>query len=134
MSIVFNFTGPVTIQVSGPTTIALPAGESPFALAPATAPAPVAVEVPVASDPDAEDKAKLLELLNDPQYRFRKIGTLADAIGRDESDTEELLETIGARQEDTNDELYGLISRVGPGKDNDNDGHDDDAGHEDYIG
>lgn len=135
-NIVFNFTGAVTINVSGATTIALPgqpADASAFVAGPAFGlggnPSPLADKpVPVAVDPHAEDKAKLLELLNDPKYRFRKIGTLADAIDASESDTEELLETIGARQEDTNDELYGLISRVGPGKDAAEDDHNDDDG------
>lgn len=127
--IVFNFTGPVTIEVSGHTTIALPAGESPFAPPANDAQLAERVSQVVGEQVSENDivtsrnKGKLTELLNDTQYRFRKIGTLAEAIGEDESTTEELLREIDARQEDTNDELWGLISRVGEGRKDDND-HD----------
>lgn len=110
--IVFNFTGPVTIEVSGATTIALPTSGD----APAFVAGPVAASKPGPMAEIDSRKDKLRELLNDSNYRFRKIGTLAEAIDASESETEELLESIGARQEQNNDELWGLISRVGESK------------------
>jgi hypothetical protein len=113
--IVFNFTGNVTIQVSGASTIALPA-QTAFAPPASVGGEGDTTDKPFAFDRDAEEKAKLTELLSDSQYRFRNIGTLADAIGRDEEDTESLLHVIGARQEANNSELWGLKSRVGEAK------------------
>lgn len=118
MSIVFTFTGNVTINVSGATTIALPGilAEDPPAFVAVGEGSGGASPATSHSEPESEDKSQLLTLLNDPNYRFRKISTLADSIGRDESDTEDLLRELGARQEDSNDELWGLKSRVGESK------------------
>jgi hypothetical protein len=120
--IVFNFTGNVTIHVNGATLPNDPKGVSFLgpAFASATTDAPAAnvtgEDKPFAFDRDAEEKAKLTELLSDSQYRFRNIGTLSEAIDRSEEDTESLLHVIGARQEANNSELWGLKSRVGEAK------------------
>ncbi len=114
MSIVFNFSGNVTIHVSGAGNVALTA-DAPAPAFVAGIEAPAAVEAPAASpaiDGDAR-LAKLRELLNDQRFKFRKLETLANAIGEDDDTTVELLESIDARQEKNNEELWGLTSRVG---------------------
>jgi len=117
VSIVFNFSGPVTIHVSGAATIALPADAPAFVAGPAVGGEGSGIGHAATSHSEGDSrKDKLTELLNDPKYRFRKIGTLADAIGEDEDTTVELLESIGARQERDNEELWGLTSRVGQPK------------------
>lgn len=62
---------------------------------------------------DAQAKAKLVELLNNPQYKFRSLTRLAKAIGRERWQTEEFLADIGARPSRRNPQLFGLTSRIG---------------------
>ena len=53
-------------------------------------------------------------MLNDPTFRWRKLATLARAIGASEEKTRELLIDIGARASTTaGPELWGLTSDVG---------------------
>lgn len=57
---------------------------------------------------------KLRLLLNDPRWRFRKLATLAAAIGADVEQTRDTLREMGgARPARGNAELWGLVSRVG---------------------
>ncbi len=59
-------------------------------------------------------KAKLTELLNHPQYKFRSISKLSKALGiANRWEVEELLSSIGARPSRRNPELFGLTSRIG---------------------
>ncbi len=67
----------------------------------------------VASLNTAQAKAKLVELLSNPKYRFRSIGKLSQAIGADRWKTEELLAELGARPSRRNPKLFGLVSVVG---------------------
>lgn len=64
----------------------------------------------------ATDKlTKLTAMLNDPAWDWRKLSTLAQAIGESEADTMILLARVRARAaRDTGNALYGLVSRVGP--------------------
>lgn len=72
-----------------------------------------AATIPATNDGQAKAKAKLVELLNNPQYKFRSLTRLAKAIGRERWQTEELLADIGARPSRRNPQLFGLTSRVG---------------------
>ena len=58
-------------------------------------------------------KARLVELLSNPKYRFRSVGTLSKAIGADRWKTEEYLAEIGSRPSRRNPNLFGLTARVG---------------------
>lgn len=65
---------------------------------------------------DHKRKRILREMLEDPRYQWRGIGTLARSIGSSEDDARELLVSIGARASTgAGDELWGLRSRVGAG-------------------
>ena len=65
---------------------------------------------------DHKRKRILREMLEDPRYKWRGIGTLARSIGSSEDDARELLVSIGARASTgAGEELWGLRSRVGSG-------------------
>ena len=62
---------------------------------------------------DQKRKAILRGML-DEQYEWRRIATLARAVGASEEKTRELLISIDARASTTGgDEAWGLIARVG---------------------
>jgi len=60
---------------------------------------------------------KVLAALSDPRYKFRSLTALASAAGLSESGTRQLLNNIGGRvrTDHYNENLYGLVSRVGDG-------------------
>lgn len=64
---------------------------------------------------DRKRKRILQSMLNDPTYEWRKLSTLARAVGASEEKTRELLISIGARGSAASDadELWGLTTRVG---------------------
>ena len=53
----------------------------------------------------------LLELLQKPGYRWRKLETLMHVTGADEETTKRLLLQIGARASEDGKPLWGLVSR-----------------------
>ena len=62
---------------------------------------------------DQKRKATLRDLLEDPKFRWRGIGTLARAVGASEDRTRDLLISIGARASVAEgEEVWGLRSRV----------------------
>jgi hypothetical protein len=62
---------------------------------------------------DQKRKATLRDLLEDPKFRWRRIGTLARAVGASEERTRDLLVSIGARASVAGgEEVWGLRSRV----------------------
>jgi hypothetical protein len=62
---------------------------------------------------DQKRKATLRDLLEDPKFRWRRIGTLARAVGASEDRTRDLLVSIGARASVAGgEEVWGLRSRV----------------------
>jgi hypothetical protein len=62
---------------------------------------------------DFKRKATLRELLQDPDFRWRSIGTLARSVGASEDATRDLLVSIGARASvGPGEEMWGLRSRV----------------------
>src|SRR5258708_3812573 len=53
----------------------------------------------------------LLQMLQNPDYNWRKLDTLMHVIGADEQTTKRLLLEIGARASEDGQPLWGLISR-----------------------
>jgi len=63
-------------------------------------------------------KRRLRRALESEEYRWRSVSTLARLIGRTEEETRELLLELDARpslKPGSNEELWGLVSRVGEG-------------------
>lgn len=75
-------------------------------------------------------KPKLVELLNDPAYKFRRYETLLDKLGIGTVELNELLDEVEARPIVLAGRVagnsYGLVSRVGAGPLADDDNFDDD--------
>jgi hypothetical protein len=53
----------------------------------------------------------LLQMLRNPEYKWRKLDTLMHVIGADEQTTKRLLLEIGARASEDGQPLWGLIER-----------------------
>jgi len=60
---------------------------------------------------DKPRKDLLLEMLNDPEYKWRRLDTLMHVIGADEKRTKALLLEIGARASEDGQPLWGLTKR-----------------------
>lgn len=62
---------------------------------------------------ESEESAKALlkELLEVPEYKWRKIDTLANVVGTNQATVRRLLLEIGGRGSVKNGSLWGLISR-----------------------
>ena len=58
-------------------------------------------------------KRRLLRLLADGRWEFRKLTTLAKKVGLSKDEVVAKLTTIGARAAYRNNELWGLCSRIG---------------------
>jgi hypothetical protein len=56
---------------------------------------------------------KLAAALHDSRFRFRTIGALSKAIGMPEAYTVAILQELGARQEQSNPQLWGAVDVVG---------------------
>jgi hypothetical protein len=65
------------------------------------------------NDLDRYDKAamKLLTQMLEKGRNWRTLKTLSNVIGASENDTKELLLILGARASETNQELWGRVSR-----------------------
>ena len=60
---------------------------------------------------DEPRKKLLLEMLENPQYQWRKLETLMHVIGADEKTTKYLLLVVGARASEDGQPLWGLTKR-----------------------
>jgi hypothetical protein len=60
------------------------------------------------------EKKLLIAMLRDHRYKFRKLETLAAAIGKTEEETRAMLIEIKARKSRTGVESYALIARIEP--------------------
>jgi len=58
---------------------------------------------------DEPRRKLLLDMLNHPKYKWRKLATLQRVIGANEETTKRLLLDIGARGSENDDNLWGLI-------------------------
>src|SRR6266496_3140687 len=65
---------------------------------------------------DKPRKELLLELLRDPEYKWRRLDTLTHVIGSDAETTKSLLLDLGARASEDGQPLWGLIERNPLGK------------------
>jgi phosphopantetheine adenylyltransferase len=59
---------------------------------------------------DARRK-RLREMLEDKRFKWRKLQTLADAIGATPKETRELLVQLKCRPQEDNPDYWGLIAR-----------------------
>lgn len=75
-------------------------------------------------------EAQLRKLLQDPNYKWRKSETLCKKLGVTGAELEPLLEAVDARASKTDDELFGLRSRVDDGNDSSDEDDDDDEDDE----
>lgn len=56
-------------------------------------------------------KDLLREMLNNPKYQWRELGTLMHVIGADEETTKRLLLELGARASEDGKPVWSLVSR-----------------------
>jgi hypothetical protein len=84
-----------------------------FARPPVSASSAPASSAPFDFRPQHRDK--LAAALHDSRFRFRSIGALSKAIGMPEAYTVALLQELGARQEQSNPQLWGAVDVVGAG-------------------
>lgn len=56
-------------------------------------------------------KDMLISMLNHPTYSWRNLKTLSHVVGLDETETKNLLVSIGARASEDGNETWALISR-----------------------
>jgi hypothetical protein len=62
---------------------------------------------------DEKRKELLTKMLSNPAHPWRKLTTMANAIGANEEETKRLLLEIDARGSTTGNGNWGLIARVG---------------------
>lgn len=60
---------------------------------------------------DEPRKKLLLEMLENPEYQWRKLETLMHVIGADEKTTKNLLLVVGARASEDGQPMWGLTKR-----------------------
>jgi hypothetical protein len=60
---------------------------------------------------DEPRKKLLLEMLESPEYQWRKLETLMHVIGTDEKTAKNLLLAVGARASEDGQSLWGLVKR-----------------------
>jgi hypothetical protein len=63
---------------------------------------------------ERDQKARLLLMLNDPNYFWRSISAMSANIAANQETTKRLLVQINARQSKVPPYYWGLIDRVGP--------------------
>ena len=60
---------------------------------------------------DRSRKARLMEMLEDKRFTWRRLQTLADGIGATPEETRKLLVQLKARPQETDPDKWGLIAR-----------------------
>ena len=61
--------------------------------------------------PERARKARLREMLEDERFKWRSLDQLSSAIAADADTTKALLVQIGARPQEGNDRMWGLVAR-----------------------
>ncbi len=63
---------------------------------------------------ERHQKARLVQMLSNPTYRWRSLSALSANIGADRTTTKTLLVQVNARQQGAPPYRWGLVDRVGP--------------------